>query len=309
MNAVCVFPGQGSQYVGMGHEFYHHASGVRQLFEEASSILDMDLCRLCFEDPDRILGQTEFVQPAITVVNLACLLAAGESGLVPVAVAGHSLGEYAALFCAGAFSFEDTLRLVRRRGQLMQQAASLYPGGMVAVMGLDITRCQELCEQACAVGSVEVANHNSPRQVILSGEKEALRVVSDYAKKAGAKLVVPLKVSGPWHSRFMQHAGEEMKDALTACPPKTPRIPVVSNVTGTFYETADQILTCLVRQMTVPVQWVVSIERLIQEGHRMFVEVGPGRVLSGLIRDISKDATVMNVEKLDDLRKIKAVAG
>ncbi len=306
MNAVCVFPGQGSQYVGMGKEFYQHVSGVESLFEQASSMLDMDLRRLCFEDPDQILGQTEFVQPAITVVNLACLLAAKQAGIVPVAVAGHSLGEYAALFCAGAFSFEETLRLVRRRGVLMQQAASRYPGGMVAVMGLDISRCQELCEQACAVGSVEVANHNSPRQVILSGEKEALRVVSDYAKKAGAKLVVPLKVSGPWHSRFMRHASEEMKDALAAFPPKTPEIPVVSNVTGTMYETAEQVQHCLVRQMTAPVQWSLSIERFIQDGHRSFVEVGPGRVLSGLIRDISKDATVMNVEKLDDLRKIRA---
>jgi len=307
MNAVCVFPGQGSQYVGMGKEFYQHVSGVEQLFERASSILNMDMCRLCFEDPDQILGQTEFVQPAITVINLACLLAAREAGIIPVAVAGHSLGEYVALFCARAFSFEDTLRLVRRRGILMQEAASLYPGGMVAVMGLDIERCQELCEQACEVGSVEIANHNSPRQVILSGEKEALRLASSYAKKAGAKLVVPLKVSGPWHSRFMQHASEEMKQALAACPPKTPEIPVVSNVTGKRYETAEQVQHCLVQQMIRPVQWTSSIERLIQEGHRVFVEMGPGRVLSGLIRDISKDVTVMNVERIDDLRKIRAV--
>lgn len=306
MNAVCVFPGQGSQYVGMGQEFYQHVSGVEELFKRASSILNMDMCRLCFEDPDQILAQTEFVQPAITVVNLACLLAAEEAGIIPVAVAGHSLGEYAALFCAKAFSFEDTLRLVRRRGVLMQQAASLYPGGMVAVMGLDINRCQELCEQAGVVGSVEVANDNSPRQVILSGDKEALRVASDYAKKAGAKLVVPLKVSGPWHSRFMQHASEAMQDALKACPLKTPQIPVVSNVTGNTYETAEQIQHCLVQQMIAPVQWTVSIERLIQQGHRVFVEVGPGRVLSGLIRDISKDVTVMNLERLDDLRKIQA---
>lgn len=306
MNAVCVFPGQGSQYVGMGQEFYQHISGVEELFKRASSILDMDLCRLCFEGPGQILAQTEFVQPAITVVNLACLLAAEEVGIVPVAVAGHSLGEYAALFYARALSFEDTLRLVRRRGVLMQQAASLYPGGMVAVMGLDINRCHELCEQARTVGSVEVANHNSPRQVILSGDQEALRVASEYAKKAGAKLVVPLKVSGPWHSRFMQHASEEMKEALTAYPPKTPEIPVMSNVTGNMYETTKQIQYCLAQQMIAPVQWTLLIERLIQQGHRVFVEVGPGRVLSGLIRDISKDVMVMNVEKLDDLRKIRA---
>ncbi len=306
MNAVCVFPGQGAQYAGMGKELYDHVPVARGVFEQASSILQMDVCQLCFEDTDHTLGRTDIVQPAITVVNLACLAAAREAGLVPVAAAGHSLGEYAALFCAGVFSLEDTLRLVCRRGLLMWEAADVHPGGMVAVIGLDIGRCRELCQQASGVGVVEVANHNSPRQVIVSGEKEALRAVSEYAKKAGAKLIVPLKVSGPWHSQFMKQAGEGMKAVLAASALKAPQIPVVSNVTGEVYENVEEILQGLVRQMTAPVQWGMSIERLIREGHRVFVEVGPGRVLSGLIREISKDAVVMNVEKLDDLRKIRA---
>jgi [acyl-carrier-protein] S-malonyltransferase len=188
----------------------------------------------------------------------------------------------------------------------MQEAAANNPGGMIAVMGLEIDRFQEICEQVKPVGSVEVANHNSPRQVILTGEREALKLASELAKKEGAKLIVPLKVSGPWHSRFMHSASQKMEEALAACQMQKPTIPVVSNVTGDFFKDQDEIRACLVQQIIRPVKWVASMERLIGEGHRIFVEVGPGRVLSGLMRDISKEVQVINVEKLDDLVKLRA---
>lgn len=306
MNAVFLFPGQGSQYVGMGKEFYEHSPAVRDFFEQASGILEMDLRKLCFEGPEATLVQTENVQPAVTLINLACFQVLKEEGIRPAAAAGHSLGEYAALYAAGVLSFADALDLVRHRGRYMLEAATEAPGGMIAVIGLEIELLQAICQRAGEIGSVEVANHNSPRQIILTGETEALKQAGELAKKEGAKLIIPLKVSGPWHSRFMQPASRKMAEALAKCTVNPPTIPVVSNVTGDFYNDPEEIRACLVQQIVRPVEWVDSIERLLQEGHRRFIEVGPGRVLSGLMRDISKEAKVINVEKPDGLAKLKA---
>jgi [acyl-carrier-protein] S-malonyltransferase len=305
MNPVFLFPGQGSQYVGMGREFHEHFPAVQRLFEEASEILEMDLRRLCFEDPDSTLIRTDNVQPAVTLVNLACLRVLQDEGVVPVAAGGHSLGEYAALCAAGVFSVADTLRLVRHRGVVMQQAAQDNPGGMIAVMGLPVERFQSICERAAPAGSVEIANHNSPAQVILTGEQGALKAAAALAKKEGAVLVVPLKVSGPWHSRFMGSASRMMAEVLAASEIREPAIPVVSNVTGDFVSNAQQIRDCLVQQIVQPVQWVACENRLLQEGHRLFVEVGPGHMLGGLMRDNTREATVINVENLDGLARLR----
>jgi len=306
MNPVLLFPGQGSQYIGMGKSFYDHVQLVRDIFEEASAILQMDLKRLCFEGPESVLVQTENVQPAVTLVNLACFHVIRNEGVLSVAAAGHSLGEYAALYAAGVFSLTDTLKLVRSRGQFMQGAAGQNPGGMIAVMGLEFGRLQEICEQVQSVGSIEVANHNSPRQVILTGQHEALKTAGELAKKSGAKLVVPLKVSGPWHSKFMRSASIMMEGRLATCSMKVPTVPVVSNVTGNFYLSTEEIRSCLVQQIVRPVKWVDCITQLIRSGNRIFVEVGPGRTLAGLMRDIDKEVKVINVEKPDDLARLKA---
>lgn len=307
MKIAFVFPGQGSQYVGMGREFYDHFPSVRELFEAAAETLELDVAKLCFDGPEPVLVQTRNVQPAVTLVNIACLQVVRERGILPLATAGHSLGEYSALYAAGAMSLEDTLNVVRQRGLLMQEAAERHPGGMLAVMGLPIDRLEDVCERSRAAGSVEVANYNSPGQVILTGEREALEAASRIAKQAGAVFSMPLKVSGPWHSQFMASASDRMADVLGHCTLSAPNVPVCSNVTGEFFDGPEEIREGLVRQIYSPVQWVACVERLIKEGFRTFVELGPGSMLAGLIRDIDNKLRVLSVESLSALQKLESL--
>lgn len=300
---VYLFPGQGSQHVGMGEDLYKNFPRVRELFAEASDALSMNFEQLCFEGPESLLVQTENVQPAITLVNVACLEVLKSKGIAPAAAGGHSLGEYSALYAAGVVGFLDLMKLVRNRGIFMRDAASRNPGGMIAVMGIGIESAEKVCKMVEGIGSVEIANHNSPRQIILSGEKEALGKAMELAKEEGAKLVVPLKVSGPWHSRFMREARERMTGHLAEYSFNKPAIPVVANVTADYEHGADQIKENLVRQITSPVLWVDTIQRLMRDGYTSYVEVGPGRVLRGLVKDISRQATVSNVENLKTLEK------
>lgn len=304
---VFLFPGQGSQYVGMGKDLWSTYPTVRPLFEEASDIVGQDLKALCFEGPDATLVQTQNVQPAITLVNLAVLRALRDEGVEPSATAGHSLGEYSALCAAGVFSFADTIRLVHFRGTVMKEAADRNPGGMAAIFGLDVETLAAVCAEVAESGSVEIANHNSPRQVILTGEKDALQRAAELAKKKGAKLVVPLKVSGPWHSRFMTEARERMREHLPAYGVQPPSMVVLSNVTAEPYSAdPNAIRAGLVEQMVNPVQWSSSMSRLLQDGHRVFVEVGPGKVLSGLVRDIDREASAFAVQDSTTLAKLLA---
>jgi [acyl-carrier-protein] S-malonyltransferase len=306
-SSVFLFPGQGSQYVGMGKSFCDSYSSVKRLFEEASEIVGKNFEKLCFEGPEADLVRTDNVQPAITLVNLACLQVLREEGVSPSAAAGHSLGEYAALCAAGVFTFADTMRLVQIRGAAMQGAAERNPGGMTAVFGLDKDTLTAICEELKDAGSVEVANHNSPAQVVLTGAKEALQMAAELAKKKGAKLIVPLKVSGPWHSRFMAEAKDKMKEVLQECPVACPSVPVISNVTGDVYpDNAETIRKNLVEQMVSPVLWASSMDRLIQNGHRQFLEVGPGKIMTGMMKDINRDAKIMNVQDLATLEKCRA---
>lgn len=291
----------------MGKNLFDGHASVRRLFEEASQVLGRDLAKLCFAGPETELSRTDSVQPAITLVNLACVAVLREEGFTPSAAAGHSLGEYAALCAAGVFSFADAMRLVQIRGAAMQEAAERHPGGMTAVFGLDKESLAEVCDEAASAGSVEVANHNSPAQLVLTGSKEGLQRAVELAKQRGAKLCVPLKVSGPWHSRFMMHAKDRLGEALAECEMKRPAFPVICNVTADAHaDSPDSIREALLAQIVSPVQWAGSMLRLIRDGHSTFIEAGPGKALAGLMRDISREVGVFSGLQPDDWLKLRA---
>lgn len=300
---VCLFPGQGSQHIGMGQDLHNDFPLVRNLFEEASDTLSMDFRKLCFEGPESVLVQTENVQPAITLVNVSCFEVLKSKGFVPAGAAGHSLGEYSALYAANVIRFVDLMNLVRHRGIFMRDAAEKNPGGMAAVMGIGIESVEKVCKELEGLGSVEIANHNSRGQIILSGHMDALARAMERVKEEGAKMVIPLKVSGPWHSRFMHEARERLAALLADLPFDKPAIPVVANVTADYAFETVQIKENLVRQVTSPVLWVDTINRLLRDGFMSFVEVGPGRVLRGLVKDISRQSNVGNVENVKTLDK------
>lgn len=306
MKTAFVFPGQGSQRVGMGRELHEAFPSVRTMFERASARLGIDMAKLCFEGPESELILTENVQPAVTLVSLACHEVATAAGVRADVAAGHSLGEYAALYSAGVMSFDYVLDTVRRRGELMRDAAAEHPGGMLAVMGLKPEHFDAVCAAAAAAGHVEVANLNSPGQVIFTGETSALEVAADAAKRAGAVYSVPLKVSGPWHSRFMTGAAERMREHFSISCFGRPTIPVVANVTGDYYRNVAAMRDGLVAQIASPVQWVATIERLVADGVGRFVELGPGALLAGLIRDIDKSVEVFSIETPDGLERLLA---
>ena len=301
-----LFPGQGSQYVGMGKAFYEAYPSVKRLFDEASDVTHKDLARLCFEGPEATLVQTGNVQPAITLISLACRQVLQEEGVEPSVVAGHSVGEYAALCAAGAVAFADAIRLVEIRGAAMQTEAERHPGTMAAVFGLDAAVLADLCDEVGA-GTVQVANHNAAGQVAVTGAAAGVLEVTKAAKARGAKLVVPLKVSGPWHSRFMSGAQAPLARALAQCAVSAPRIATIANVTAQPYGPDPEIIRrTLVEQIVSPVLWSQSMNALVLQGVRTFVEVGPGRVLSGLLKGVGQGLTVLNVQDSETLTKFRA---
>lgn len=288
---VFLFPGQGSQKVGMGLDFVDRYPELKaRWFDRADDILQIPLSRLCFEGPDTELRRTENTQPAIFVVSMAILDVLRQAGLEPRAAAGHSLGEYSALVCAGALTFADALRLVRRRGELMARVNEQTPGAMAAIIGLPPEQVDQLCERArdSSHGVVEPANYNEPEQTVISGAEQPVALARELATQAGAR-VVPLRVGAPFHCRLMSVLDAEIGAALDAVRFTDPALPVVANVTGDYVPTAAAVRQGLQRQVAGAVRWTDTMRRLVDDGYDTFVEVGPGRVLGGFAMKIAPD--------------------
>lgn len=299
-----VFPGQGSQYVGMGRDVYEHSEAARRVFEQADEVLGFSLTDLCFNGPAEKLNDTQYAQPAILTASIAQLEALREkwsrTGVVikPQYVAGHSMGEYTALVAAGSISFEDALRVVWERGRLMKEEGDRHPGGMAAIIGLALERLESVVAQASSVGTVVIANSNSPIQTVISGEVEALLKAMDLAKKEGAAKVARLAVSIASHSPLMQQAGTQLAQFLEGIKLADPIVPLVANITGQALTTAEDIKHELADQLCKPVAWVTSVRSMVEDGVGTFIEVGPGQVLTGLIKRISTDVNVLKGEDL-----------
>ncbi len=294
-----VFPGQGSQAVGMGHDLFENSPEAKQVFEEADEALGFSLSSLCFDGPEEELRQTVNTQPAIMTASVACLRAAQANGcdIQPAFVAGHSLGEYSALVAAGSLSFADGICLIQERARLMQRAGEEWPGGMAAVIGLDVVSLEEVCQET----GTQIANLNSPEQVVISGTNQGLAWAMDLAKTRGAKRVIRLKVSGAFHSPLMNPAAEGLARAVCKCEFFPPTIPVVANVTAEPKSTAEEVKEGILKQVCDCVRWQPSVEYMIDAGVSTFIEIGPGQVLTGLIKRINRDVELINLNNLDSI--------
>jgi [acyl-carrier-protein] S-malonyltransferase len=302
-----LFPGQGAQKIGMGRSLADAFPVCRATFEEADAALGDALSRTIFEGPEDRLQLTENTQPAILAVSTAACRLLESRGLAPAFVAGHSLGEYSANVAAGTFGFADALRLVRRRGRYMQDAVPVGEGAMAAVLGLDAARVAEACAAAAADLDqvVSPANLNGGGQVVIAGTRDAVARAGERARALGAKRVVPLSVSAPFHCALMKPAEDRLAPELRALAVSDPRVPVVANVDAEPKRTAAAAIDALVRQVSAPVRWDAVVARLASEGVTTYVEVGPGTVLSGLVRKIHKDAAVVNFGSPDDLEAVE----
>lgn len=299
---VFVFPGQGAQTAGMGKDLYEQFPSAREIFDRADDILGFGLSRLCFEGPEEDLLKTKNTQPAIAVTSLALLKVALEVSPAlrqrPRFVAGHSLGEYSALVAAGALTFEEAIRLLRTRGELMQAAGETNPGTMAAVLGLDVADCEEICREAGA----EVCNVNAPGQVVIGGRRSAVVQAMDYAQARGAAKVIPLSVSGAFHSSLMKPAGDGMVQPVATANINDPIVPVVANCTATPIDDSTAIRHELVDQVCRPVQWSRTIDFLGEQGVTTFIEFGPGRVLTAIIKRMLRKSTCVNVNDAASVR-------
>ena len=300
-----LFPGQGAQRPGMCKELAETFPEAKAVFDRANEALGFDIARLCFEGPAKELNRTSLCQPALLTASIAALEAwrSRGGGLRPVPSAGLSLGEYTALVFAGALTFEDAVVLVHKRGQFMEEAGRENRGGMVALLGMDRERVADAVEAARAHGAADVANLNCPGQIVASGSEAAMEWLLHNARSFGAQRAVALKVSGAFHSRLMAPASERLQQALAEVAVMQPRSPVVSNVTAKFIRTASEIRELLVRQLTSPVLWEDSMRFLLSMGIRRFVEVGPGRVLRGLMAKIDKNAATASISTPQDIEK------
>ena len=298
-----LFPGQGSQAVGMGKAFHEASPAARKVFEEANASLGFDLTRVMFEGPENELALTANTQPAVLTASVAAAAACAERGLRPVMAAGHSLGEYSALVVAGALELRDAVRVVRKRGEFMQQAVPVGSGAMAAVMGLALDAVETLCREAAQGQVVEVANVNSAAQIVIAGHKPAVERAVALAGQRGGKKSVLLPVSAPFHCALMKPAGERLAAELAQVAVTDPTIPVVRNVDAGVTRAARDVVPFLLSQVASPVRWTDCVQRLAAEGATAFVEVGPGRVLTALTKRIADGATAVSVEDPASLEK------
>lgn len=298
-----VFPGQGAQTVGMGKDIYEHDVDARAILEQANEALGFSITELMFNGPDTELKQTANTQPALLTVSVAFLKLIEKSGLKADYVAGHSLGEYSALVAAGVLSFEDAVRTVRARGQFMEQAVPGGQGAMAAVLGAEREALKQLCAQITSEGKlVELANMNCPGQIVVSGSVEGVNEVVARGKEIGAKRVIPLEVSGPFHSSLMEKAAIALREELEKLTMQDASIPVIANVTAEPVSSAAQITTLLEQQVCAPVLWEDSVKKLIELGVDTFVEIGSGSVLTGLIKKIDRNVTTVTINSLESLQ-------
>lgn len=299
-----LFPGQGSQFVGMAKDLYHTFDSVKERYQQASDILEFDLARLSFIGPEDVLSQTNKTQPAIFVHSFVMYELMQNQNLVPAMAAGHSLGEYSALATAGVLSFEQSLRLVKLRGQLMQHAGRRIKGAMAAIVGLDYQTVHNICQRASHKALVDLANFNSPDQIVISGTIEGVRMAMVMAEKEGARRAIQLKVSGAFHSPLMKPILDDFVEELGRLEFHTPSMPIFSNVTGQPTNDPGEISIFLQKQLLSPVLWTETIKHMIQGGADLFLEVGPGKVLSGLLRKIDRQIKVISVGTVEQLEKL-----
>lgn len=295
-----VFPGQGSQYVGMGRDFYEKYPVSRAVFDTASAVSGLDVPALCFEEKEK-LNMTEYTQLAILAVEDAILAAVKEAGICPDTAAGLSLGEYGALIASGVLMEEDTFRVVRKRGIYMQEAVPAG-GAMAAVIGMDGERIAGICKET--EGLVSVANYNCPGQVVITGEEEAVKNAGETLKAEGARRVIPLNVSGPFHSQMLKGAGSRLEKVLAEVEVREIKIPYLTNVTANYVTDKKQVKELLVQQISSPVRWQQSVERMVDDGVDTFVEIGPGKTLTGFLKKIRREAVGYHIENTEDFQQV-----
>jgi [acyl-carrier-protein] S-malonyltransferase len=300
-----IFPGQGSQTVGMGRELASLHPAAQQTFDEADAALGFKLSQVCWEGPDEKLRLTEITQPAILTMSIAVLRVLREKGIAPAITAGHSLGEYSAHVAAGTLEFQDAVRTVHHRGRYMQEAVPVGEGAMAAVLGMRIAELKKLCGEAKAGGVCQAANINSPDQIVISGSKEAVERAAELAKQRGAKRAIMLPVSAPFHSALMQPAQDRLAADLKALTFHRMSVPVVSNVDAEVVSDPEKARDALIRQVTGAVRWEECMRLVIGRGIQTFIEVGPGKVLCGLLRQIDRSQTCFNVEDEASLQKVR----